>query len=48
MERFGFGATFYISEGLGFLRKKRFYLTWEEFSDLNAAGFEIGNHSRQP
>lgn len=42
----GFGATFYISEGLNFLNDKSRYLTWEEVAELGAMGFEIGNHTR--
>ena len=43
----GFGATFYISEGLNFLKDKTRYMTWEEARGLDAAGFEIGNHTKQ-
>ena len=42
----GFGATFYISEGLRFLEDKTRYMTWEEIAELDAWGFEIGNHTR--
>lgn len=44
--RYDFGATFYITEGLGFLNNKNAYMTWEEVRGLHAAGFEIGNHTR--
>jgi len=44
--RYDFGATFYITEGLGFLKNKNAYMTWEEVRGLHAAGFEIGNHTR--
>ena len=43
LARHGFGATFYITEGLGFEDKSRF-LTWDEIRWLHDAGFEIGNH----
>jgi len=43
----GFGATFYISEGLNFLKDKTRYMTWEEARDLDVDGFEIGNHTKQ-
>ncbi len=43
---YGFGATFYITEGLGFLNNKEAYMTWEEVRGLHEAGFEIGNHTR--
>ena len=43
---YGFGATFYITEGLNFLTNKEAYMTWEEVRGLHDAGFEIGNHTR--
>lgn len=46
LKHYGFGATFYITEGLGFLKNKEAYMTWEEVRDLHNAGFEIGNHTR--
>ena len=46
LEEIGFGATFYISEGLRFLEDKTRYTTWEEVADLDKRGFEIGNHTR--
>lgn len=46
LREYGFGATFYITEGLGFLNNKDAYMTWEEVRDLHNAGFEIGNHTR--
>lgn len=42
----GFGATFYVTEGLGFLKSKENYTTWEEIAELHEMGFEIGNHTR--
>ena len=45
LARYGFGATFYITEGLGF-EDKDHYLTWEEIRGLHERGFEIGNHTR--
>jgi peptidoglycan/xylan/chitin deacetylase (PgdA/CDA1 family) len=39
----GFNATFYITEGLRFLVDKERYMTWQEVSALDRAGFEIGN-----
>ena len=45
LKRYGFGATFYITEGLNFLKDKTRYLTWEEVRALHLAGFEIGNHT---
>ena len=46
LERYGFGATFFITEGLGFRDDKEYFLTWEEVRDLHDRGFEIGNHTR--
>ena len=46
LERYGFGATFFITEGLNFLNNKTYYVDWEEIRALHAAGFEIGNHTR--
>ena len=46
LKQYNFGATFYITEGLGFLNNKEAYMTWEEVRGLHDAGFEIGNHTR--
>lgn len=46
LKQLGFGATFYITEGLNFLSDKERYMTWEEARALHDAGFEIGNHTR--
>ena len=46
LTKYGFGATFYITEGLGFLKNKEAYMTWQEVQELYDAGFEIGNHTR--
>ena len=46
LRELGYGATFYISEGLRFLEDKARYMTWEEIADLDSQGFEIGNHTR--
>ena len=45
LKSYGFGATFYITEGLNFLTNKGAYMTWEEVRGLHDAGFEIGNHT---
>jgi peptidoglycan/xylan/chitin deacetylase (PgdA/CDA1 family) len=44
--KYGFGATFFITEGFGFTTHKDRYMTWEEIARLDADGFEIGNHTR--
>ena len=46
LKRYGFGATFFITEGLGFLKDKKTFLTWDEVRKLHEMGFEIGNHTR--
>ena len=46
LKEYGFGATFYITEGLNFLNSKENYVTWEEIRELHDDGFEIGNHTR--
>ena len=46
LKRYGFGATFFITEGLGFLNNKAHYVTWKEVHALHEEGFEIGNHTR--
>jgi peptidoglycan/xylan/chitin deacetylase (PgdA/CDA1 family) len=44
----GFGATFFITEGLGVLDPQESwrYLTWDDVRTLHDLGFEIGNHTR--
>jgi peptidoglycan/xylan/chitin deacetylase (PgdA/CDA1 family) len=46
LKRYGFGATFFITEGFGFLTNKKDYMTWEQIAELHRDGFEIGNHTR--
>jgi peptidoglycan-N-acetylglucosamine deacetylase len=46
LKKYGFGATFFITEGFNFRANKEDYLTWEQISELNRDGFEIGNHTR--
>ncbi|NLF30674.1 MAG: polysaccharide deacetylase family protein [Planctomycetes bacterium] len=46
LRRHGFGATFYVCEfPPDFAENKRQYMTWEQIRELDAAGFEIGNHT---
>jgi len=47
LRKHGFGATFFITEGFEFTTDKEHYLTWEQIKALDAAGFEIGNHTRR-
>ena len=46
LKRYGFGATFFITEGFDFNDNKKDYMTWDEIAQLHKAGFEIGNHTR--
>jgi peptidoglycan/xylan/chitin deacetylase (PgdA/CDA1 family) len=46
LKRYGFGATFFITEGFHFATDKAHYMTWEEIRALHDDGFEIGNHTR--
>ena len=47
LKKHGFGATFFITEGFEFTTDKTNYMTWEQIRALDAAGFEIGNHTRR-
>jgi peptidoglycan/xylan/chitin deacetylase (PgdA/CDA1 family) len=46
LKKYGFGATFFITEGFTFRTNKEEYLTWEQIAELHRDGFEIGNHTR--
>jgi peptidoglycan/xylan/chitin deacetylase (PgdA/CDA1 family) len=46
LKKYGFGATFFITEGFDFATNKEDYLTWDEIRQLHNDGFEIGNHTR--
>jgi peptidoglycan/xylan/chitin deacetylase (PgdA/CDA1 family) len=46
LKKYGFGATFFITEGFSFRTNKEDYLTWEQVTELHRDGFEIGNHTR--
>jgi peptidoglycan/xylan/chitin deacetylase (PgdA/CDA1 family) len=46
LKKYGFGATFFITEGFSFHTNKEDYLTWDQIAELNRDGFEIGNHTR--
>jgi len=46
LKKYGFGATFFITEGFSFRTNKTDYMTWEQIAELAADGFEIGNHTR--
>src|SRR5262245_63845929 len=46
LKKYGFGATFFITEGFSFRSNKADYLTWDQISQLHRDGFEIANHTR--
>src|SRR5437867_56581 len=46
LKRYGFGATFFVTEGFSFGTNKQEYMTWEQIRELHDEGFEIGNHTR--
>ncbi len=46
LKQYGFGATFFVTEGFEFKTDKDNYMTWEEIASLHRDGFEIGNHTR--
>ncbi len=46
LKQYGFGATFFVTEGFDFKTNKKDYLTWEQIRTLHDDGFEIGNHTR--
>ena len=45
LKKYGFGATFFITEGFTFNTNKDEYFTWPQIAELHADGFEIGNHT---
>lgn len=45
LKRYGFRATFFITEGFDFPTNKSDYMTWNEIAELDRDGFEIGNHT---
>ena len=46
LKKYGFGGTFFITEGFDFETNKKDYMTWGQISELHKDGFEIGNHTR--
>ena len=47
LKDYGFGASFYITEGLGYEAdpNKERYVSWEDVRQLHELGFEVGNHT---
>src|SRR5437867_3467698 len=46
LKKYGFGATFFVTEGWDFATNKKDYMTWQEIAQLHKDGFEIGNHTK--
>lgn len=47
LKQYGFGATFYVTEGAEVWGNGESYLTWDDARSLHDDGFEIGNHTRR-
>ncbi len=45
LKRYGFGATFFVTEGFDVATNHQAYMTWDEIAQLHRDGFEIGNHT---
>jgi peptidoglycan/xylan/chitin deacetylase (PgdA/CDA1 family) len=45
LQKYRFGATFFVTEGWDAPTNKRDYMSWEEITRLHSDGFEIGNHT---
>ncbi len=45
LRRYGFGATFYVTDGLRSIKRQDDSLTWDDIRELNKEAFEIGNHT---
>ncbi|MBI4164192.1 MAG: polysaccharide deacetylase family protein [Acidobacteria bacterium] len=45
LKQYGFGASFYVTEGLRDIKGEDDALTWDDIHKLNSMGFEIGNHT---
>jgi peptidoglycan/xylan/chitin deacetylase (PgdA/CDA1 family) len=41
LKRYGFGASFFITEGFSFRTNKRDYMTWEQIAELHREGFQV-------
>lgn len=46
LKSYGFGATFFITEGFNFATDRVHYMSWDDIHALHSQGFEIGNHTR--
>ncbi|MCA9446841.1 MAG: polysaccharide deacetylase family protein [Candidatus Omnitrophica bacterium] len=43
LQKYGFGATFYVTHA--WMKDTEHFMNWEEIQQLEAMGFEIGNHT---
>ncbi|GAA4429127.1 hypothetical protein GCM10023188_14140 [Pontibacter saemangeumensis] len=46
LKRYGFGGTFFVCEFPPDFEDKTKYMTWEQIQQLDKAGFEVANHTR--
>ena len=47
LKRYGFGASFFITEGFNFRTNKKDYMTWEQIAELQAAASQNAKHIRE-
>ena len=49
LKKYGFGATFYVTntnaDWFGYHKDPKYWISWKELRELDAMGFELGNHS---
>ncbi len=45
LEKYGFGATFFVCEFPPNFADKALYMSWEQMASLHTMGFEVGNHT---
>lgn len=46
LKKYGFGSTFFICEFPPDFEDKTKYMTWEQIQQLDKAGFEVANHTK--
>ena len=46
LKKYGFGGTFFVCEFPPDFEDKTKYMTWEQIQQLDKAGFEVANHTR--
>ena len=45
LKQYGFGASFYVTEGLRDIKRDDDNLSWDDIRQLDKLGFEVGNHT---